>query len=175
MIDVITSAQNAFSEKAKEAAKAKSEGKDKEYREAVKALTDKGYDKQFVQSYISALSPEEFEAKEEQFDAASGVIQIYNANDIYVNLENGDYSSAQDIADSIYSANLEKETLRGKTEEKARKDARSSLRDSLRAKYKQQYLNGDDAERERILTMLTGLIIDGSLLFKWEDILKWEE
>lgn len=175
VIDVITSAQNAFSEKAKEAAKAKSEGKDKEYREAVKALTDKGYDKQFVQSYISALSPEEFEAKEEQFDAASGVIQIYNANDIYVNLENGDYSSAQDIADSIYSANLEKETLRGKTEEKARKDARSSLRDSLRAKYKQQYLNGDDAERERILTMLTGLIIDGSLLFKWEDILKWEE
>lgn len=175
VIDVITSAQNAFSEKAKEAAKAKSEGKDKEYREAVKALTDKGYDKQFVQSYISALSPEEYEAKEEQFDAASGVIQIYNANDIYVNLENGDYSSAQDIADSIYSANLEKETLRGKTEEKARRDARSSLRDSLRAKYKQQYLNGDDAERERILTMLTRLIIDGSLLFKWEDILKWEE
>ena len=175
VIEVITSAQNAFMQKVKEAAKVKSEGKDKEYRETIKVLTDKGYDKQFVQSYISSLTPEEYETKEEQFDGASGVIQIYNANDVYINLENGDYSCAQDIVDNIYSANLEKEILRGKTEEKARSDARSLLKGSLRAKYKQQYLDGDDAERERIFTMLTGLIIDGNLLFQWEDILKWEE
>ena len=174
VIDAITSAQKSFLSKAEEAARAVADGKDKEYKEAVKVLTGKGYDKQFVRDYIGGLSPEEYTA-EEQFDVASGVIQLYNAGDVYISLENGLYEQAQDIVDSIYNANLEKEVLRGKTEEKARTAARNSLRSALRTKYKQQYLNADEAERERIRNILTGLIVNGNLLFQWEDILKWEE
>ena len=172
VIETITSMQKTFKSKIEKSAAARTEGKEKAYHEAVDELVDMGFERQLINDYTDNTPSEK---EEDQFDGESGVIQIYNADDVYINLENGDTQEAQDCINSIYEAKLEQGLLRGKTEEQARSYARSSLKSSLRAKYKQQYINGDAEERERILDLLTQLIAGWDVLYTSEDIVKWEE
>ncbi len=103
---------------------------------------------------------------------------IYDAYDIYINLEDGDLEEAQIAIDDIYENKYAKALAELKDDEDegdAERKALSSLRNMISGKYRDIYKASDEAERERIRELLLDIHVNGEQLYKEKTIDGWGE
>ncbi len=161
----IRSEQNAFNTKINEAAEAKTNGEDKEYKKIVRELRD-SYKGIYTQDEIVELikKAQEEQAKNKTEDDTEEATSIYRASDINVAFESGDTDMALEVIDDL----IKTKVANGMDESKARSSLRSSMTEYWKPLYKEAYKSGNTAEKERIERILkaSGLYGNASAVIK---------
>ena len=183
----IRAEESAFNTKVNEAAEAKNNGKDAEYKKIVRELRDsyKGiYSQDEIVNLITVAQKEQLESNDDE--DVEEATSIYKASDINDAFESGDTDMALEVIDDLfntkvtnYLAEARKDAEEsGKTfnERKAQAEAESKAKSSIKASmtsywkplYKEAYKSGNTAEKERIERILkaSGLYGNASEVIK---------
>ncbi len=183
----IRAEESAFNTKVNEAAEAKNNGNDAEYKKIVRELRDsyKGiYSQDEIVNLITVAQKEQLESNDDE--DVEEATSIYKASDINDAFESGDTDTALEVIDDLfntkvtnYLAEARKDAEEnGKTfnERKAQAEAESKAKSSIKASmtsywkplYKEAYKSGNTAEKERIERILkaSGLYGNASEVIK---------
>jgi len=102
----------------------------------------------------------------------------YSGKDICKTLEDGNLDDAQAMIDEMYQVKWEHNMeSAASTEEKlkAKNKSSSSMKSSISSVYKKLYQEGDASEKQRIISLLNMLRVDGKKIFGQEDYLRWNK
>lgn len=167
------------------AAEARNTGDLAKYEKLLKEITKDGFASSYVskavESIVSKMNEEPPEGDE--FGAPDPrkkdkYSSIYNADDIFINLEAGDVKEAQVAIDDIYINKYNKalsDLKDDENEDDAVRKAYNSMRSMISNDYRPLYKAGDNAERERIEELLLDIYINGDQLYGEFDFDKWKE
>lgn len=167
------------------AAEARNTGDLAKYEKLLKEITKDGFASSYVskavESIVSKMNEEPPEGDE--FGAPDPrkkdkYSSIYNADDIFINLEAGDVKEAQVAIDDIYINKYNKalsDLKDDENEDDAVRKAYNSMRSMISNDYRPLYKAGDNAERERIEELLLDIYINGDQLYGEFNFDKWKE
>ncbi|MBQ4067566.1 MAG: hypothetical protein IJD22_07980, partial [Clostridia bacterium] len=172
-------------ERVSAAAEAKSSGDLAKYEKLLKEISKDGFASSYVAKAVDSVvakmnaePPEEDELGVPDPRENEKYSSIYNADDIFINLEEGDTKEAQIAIDDIYINKYNKaldELEDDEDEEDAVRKAYNSMRSMISSEYRELYKSGDDAERERIEELLLSIYVNGEQLYKEKTIEGWGE
>ncbi len=150
-------------ERVQQAAGARLSGDYATYERLVGDLEKSGYDSEYIQKAIVGVG----NAQDETAHLQSG--STYNMNDVINAIQNGkDYTR-------VYKKIVEEKREEAKKEGTKfdEKSVTSSLKSRLTATYKEAYVGGSQAERQKIRTNLYKIRINGKQLYSDDDFKDW--
>lgn len=150
-------------ERVQQAAGARLSGDYATYERLVGDLEKSGYDSEYIQKAIVGVG----NAQDEKAHLQSG--STYNMNDVINAIQNGnDYTR-------VYKKIVEEKQEEAKKEGTKfdEKSVTSSLKSRLTATYKEAYVGGSQAERQKIRTTLYKVRINGKQLYSDDDFKDW--
>lgn len=150
-------------ERVQQAAEARLSGDYTTYERLVGDLEKAGYDSEYVQKAIVSVG----NAQNENAHLQSG--STYSVNDVINAIQNGkDYTH-------VYKKIVEEKQEEAKKEGTKfdEKSVTSSLKSRLTATYKEAYVGGSQAERQKIRTTLYKVRINGKQLYSDDDFKDW--
>ena len=150
-------------ERVQQAAGARLSGDYATYERLVGDLEKSGYDSEYIQKAIVGIG----NAQDEKAHLQSG--STYNMNDVINAIQNGnDYTR-------VYKKIVEEKQEEAKKEGTKfdEKSVTSSLKSRLTATYKETYVGGSQAERQKIRTTLYKVRINGKQLYSDDDFKDW--
>lgn len=150
-------------ERVQQAAEARLSGDYTTYERLVGDLEKAGYDSEYVQKAIVSVG----NAQNENAHLQSG--STYSVNDVINAIQNGnDYTR-------VYKKIVEEKQEEAKKEGTKfdEKSVTSSLKSRLTATYKEAYVGGSQAERQKIRTTLYKVRINGKQLYSDDDFKDW--
>lgn len=150
-------------ERVQQAAGARLSGDYATYERLVGDLEKSGYDSEYIQKAIVGVG----NAQDEKAHLQSG--STYNMNDVINAIQNGnDYTR-------VYKKIVEEKQEEAKKEGTKfdEKSVTSSLKSRLTATYKEAYVGGSQAERQKIRTTLYKVRINGKQLYSEDDFKDW--
>ena len=150
-------------ERVQQAAGARLSGDYATYERLVGDLEKSGYDSEYIQKAIVGVG----NAQDEKAHLQSG--STYNMNDVINAIQNGnDYTR-------VYKKIVEEKQEEAKKEGTKfdEKSVTSSLKSRLTATYKEVYVGGSQAERQKIRTTLYKVRINGKQLYSDDDFKDW--
>lgn len=150
-------------ERVQQAAGARLSGDYATYERLVGDLEKSGYDREYIQKAIVGVG----NAQDEKAHLQSG--STYNMNDVINAIQNGnDYTR-------VYKKIVEEKQEEAKKEGTKfdEKSVTSSLKSRLTATYKEAYVGGSQAERQKIRTTLYKVRINGKQLYSDDDFKDW--
>lgn len=150
-------------ERVQQAAGARLSGDYATYERLVGDLEKSGYDSEYIQKAIVGVG----NAQDEKAHLQSG--STYNMNDVINAIQNGnDYTR-------VYKKIVEEKQEEAKKEGTKfdEKSVTSSLKSRLTATYKETYVGGSQAERQKIRTTLYKVRINGKQLYSDDDFKDW--
>lgn len=150
-------------ERVQQAAGARLSGDYATYERLVGDLEKSGYDSEYIQKAIVGVG----NAQDETAHLQSG--STYNMNDVINAIQNGkDYTR-------VYKKIVEEKREDAKKEGTKfdEKSVTSSLKSRLTATYKEAYVGGSQAERQKIRTNLYKIRINGKQLYSDDDFKDW--
>lgn len=150
-------------ERVQQAAGARLSGDYATYERLVGDLEKSGYDSEYIQKAIVGVG----NAQDETAHLQSG--STYNMNDVINAIQNGkDYTR-------VYKKIVEEKREEAKKEGTKfdEKSVTSSLKSRLTATYKEAYVGGSQAERQKIRTNLYKIRINGKQLYSDDDFKYW--
>ena len=150
-------------ERVQQAAGARLSGDYATYERLVGDLEKSGYDSEYIQKAIVGVG----NAQDEKAHLQSG--STYNMNDVINAIQNGnDYTR-------VYKKIVEEKQEEAKKEGTKfdEKSVASSLKSRLTATYKEAYVGGSQAERQKIRTTLYKVRINGKQLYSDDDFKDW--
>ena len=150
-------------ERVQQAAEARLSGDYATYERLVGDLEKSGYDSEYIQKAIVGVG----NAQDEKAHLQSG--STYNMNDVINAIQNGnDYTR-------VYKKIVEEKQEEAKKEGTKfdEKSVTSSLKSRLTATYKEAYVGGSQAERQKIRTTLYKVRINGKQLYSDDDFKDW--
>ena len=150
-------------ERVQQAAGARLSGDYATYERLVGDLEKSGYDSEYIQKAIVGVG----NAQDEKAHLQSG--STYNMNDVINAIQNGkDYTR-------VYKKIVEEKREEAKKEGTKfdEKSVTSSLKSRLTATYKEAYVGGSQAERQKIRTTLYKVRINGKQLYSDDDFKDW--
>lgn len=150
-------------ERVQQAAGARLYGDYATYERLVGDLEKSGYDSEYIQKAIVGVG----NAQDEKAHLQSG--STYNMNDVINAIQNGnDYTR-------VYKKIVEEKQEEAKKEGTKfdEKSVTSSLKSRLTATYKEAYVGGSQAERQKIRTTLYKVRINGKQLYSEDDFKDW--
>lgn len=150
-------------ERVQQAAGARLSGDYATYERIVGDLEKSGYDSEYIQKAIVGVG----NAQDEKAHLQSG--STYNMNDVINAIQNGkDYTR-------VYKKIVEEKQEEAKKEGTKfdEKSVTSSLKSRLTATYKEAYVGGSQAERQKIRTTLYKVRINGKQLYSDDDFKDW--
>lgn len=150
-------------ERVQQAAEARLSGDYATYERLVGDLEKAGYDSEYIQKAIVGVG----NAQDENAHLQSG--STYNMNDVINAIQNGkDYTR-------VYKKIVEEKQEEAKKEGTKfdEKSVTSSLKSRLTATYKEAYVDGSQAERQKIRTTLYKVRINGKQLYSDDDFKDW--
>lgn len=149
-------------ERVQRAADARLKGDYATYEKLIAELEKAGYDSGYVQKAIVGVG-------NQQEDAHLQSGSTYSMNDMVTAIQNGkDYTR---VYKKIVEEKREEAKKEGKTFDE--KNVTSSLKSKLTSTYKESYVNGSQAERQKIRTTLYKVRINGKQLYSDEDFKNW--
>ncbi|CCY12070.1 putative uncharacterized protein [Clostridium sp. CAG:81] len=150
-------------ERVQQAAGARLSGDYATYERLVGDLEKSGYDSEYIQKAIVGVG----NAQDEKAHLQSG--STYNMNDVINAIQNGkDYTR-------VYKKIVEEKREEAKKEGTKfdEKSVTSNLKSRLTATYKEAYVGGSQAERQKIRTTLYKVRINGKQLYSDDDFKDW--
>ena len=150
-------------ERVQQAAGARLSGDYATYERLVGDLEKSGYDSEYIQKAIVGVG----NAQDEKAHLQSG--STYNMNDVINAIQNGkDYTR-------VYKKIVEEKREEAKKEGTKfdEKSVTSNLKSRLTATYKEAYVGGSQAERQKIRTTLYKVRINGKQLYTDDDFKDW--
>lgn len=150
-------------ERVQQAAGARLSGDYATYERLVGDLEKSGYDSEYIQKAIVGVG----NAQDEKAHLQSG--STYNMNDVINAIQNGkDYTR-------VYKKIVEEKREEAKKEGTKfdEKSVTSSLKSRLTETYKEAYVGGSQAERQKIRTNLYKIRINGKQLYSDDDFKDW--
>lgn len=149
-------------ERVQRAADARLKGDYATYEKLIAELEKAGYDSEYVQKAIVGVG-------NQQEDAHLQSGSTYSMNDMVTAIQNGkDYTR---VYKKIVEEKKEEAKKEGKTFDE--KNVTSSLKSKLTSTYKESYVNGSQAERQKIRTTLYKVRINGKQLYSDGDFKNW--
>ena len=182
----ILSEESAFNTKINQAAEAKTQGKDEEYKKIVRELRDsyRGiYSQDEIVNMVTKAQEELLKTEEDDIEEATS---IYKASDVNSAFESGDTDMALEVIEDLINTKVEnylaearkeaeksgkkfnEKTALNEAETKAKSSIRSSMTSYWKPLYKEAYKSGNTAEQERIKKILkdSGLYGNASEVIK---------